>query len=553
MTDSIDITTQQRKIILDLFKQYLPGVKVWAYGSRVKWTSKPESDLDIVVFPSPTQASQVSQLKEAFEESSLPFRVDTHIWDEVPEQFRKNIEKEHVELVGGISRGMGWTTIGSIAEVYDGPHATPKKIQSGPIFLGIGSLNQGSLDLTQSAHVSEEDFIQWTRRITPKVNDVVFSYETRLGEAAIIPQGLKCCLGRRMGLLRPDEKKIVPEFLLYAYLGPSFQSLIKARTIHGSTVDRIALKELPNFPIQVPPIEKQKETVQILKSLDDKIQLNRQINQTLEEMAQAIFKSWFVDFDPVKAKIDAKAKGEDPERAAMRVIAGKNDAEIDKMPAAKRKELASTAALFPDEMVESELGEIPKGWSWKTIAEWGDVICGKTPPKNDSTNYDGNIPFIKIPDMHGNVFITKTNDTLSQKGTETQKKKEIPKGSICISCIATVGLVCIASEYSHTNQQINSIVPSNFAHSAYLYFCLIGINSLLHDLASGGSATLNLNTGHFSKIPLLAPETKILLAFSKLTDSILEDILENDKQNQTLTQIRDSLLPKLLSGEIEVA
>ena len=115
--------------------------------------------------------------------------------------------------------------------IYDGPHATPKKTKSGPIFLGISNLTNGSLDLSDAEHISEHDYLKWTRRIEPRPDDIVFSYETRLGEAAIIPVGLKCCLGRRMGLMRPDTSKVDPRFLLYAYLGPEFQETIGARTV----------------------------------------------------------------------------------------------------------------------------------------------------------------------------------------------------------------------------------------------------------------------------------------------------------------------------------
>ena len=131
-------------------------------------------------------------------------------------------------------------SIGSLCEgIYDGPHATPKKTAEGPVFLGISSLNRGKLDLSESAHLSELDFESWTRRVTPQEGDVVFSYETRLGEAAIIPDGLKCCLGRRMALMRPDRAKVDPRFLLFAYLGPSFQKTIRAMSVQGSTVDRV--------------------------------------------------------------------------------------------------------------------------------------------------------------------------------------------------------------------------------------------------------------------------------------------------------------------------
>jgi type I restriction enzyme S subunit len=138
--------------------------------------------------------------------------------------------------------------------VFDGPHATPKKTETGPVFLGVSNLARGRINLSQAEHLSEEDFRTWTRRVTPQANDVVFAYETRLGEAAIIPAGLRCCLGRRMALMRPDRSKVDARFLLYAFLGPEFQEIIRQRTIHGSTVDRIALIEFPSFAIRVPPL-----------------------------------------------------------------------------------------------------------------------------------------------------------------------------------------------------------------------------------------------------------------------------------------------------------
>src|SRR5438105_4002952 len=126
-----------------------------------------------------------------------------------------------------------WQTVrlGSVcAGIYDGPHATPKKTDEGPVFLGIGNLSDGRLNLSEVEHLSEEDFVAWTRRFAPRPGDVVFSYETKLGEAALIPAGLRCCLGRRMGLLRVKRAEADPRFLLYAYIGPEFQETIRART-----------------------------------------------------------------------------------------------------------------------------------------------------------------------------------------------------------------------------------------------------------------------------------------------------------------------------------
>ena len=181
--------------------------------------------------------------------------------------------------------------IGDIGELFDGPHATPKskgKVSTDYIFLSISSLENGRLNLKESPSISEEDYLSWTRRVTPQEQDLVFSYETRLGEGALIPAGLTCCLGRRMALLRPNQKVIEPRFLLYLFLGPKFQQTIAERTIHGSTVNRIALNDFPDFPILLPDITEQRRIAGVLGALDDKIESNQAVVTRAEQLIDAI-------------------------------------------------------------------------------------------------------------------------------------------------------------------------------------------------------------------------------------------------------------------------
>jgi type I restriction enzyme S subunit len=135
-------------------------------------------------------------------------------------------------------------TFSDLGDIFDGPHATPKRQTEGPYFLNIASLDDGRLDLTQSDHVSREDFERWTKRITPQEGDLLFSYETRLGDAALMPAGIEACLGRRMALLRPNRERVDPRFLLYFYLSPAVRQIIDRRTIHGATVNRIGLSTI---------------------------------------------------------------------------------------------------------------------------------------------------------------------------------------------------------------------------------------------------------------------------------------------------------------------
>lgn len=177
-----------------------------------------------------------------------------------------------------------------IGELFDGPHATPKRIGEGPYFLNISSLDAGRLDLSQSDHVSDEEFKKWTRRVTPQEDDLLFSYETRLGEAALMPGGVAACLGRRMALLRPDRERIVPRFLLYYYLSPHFQDLIQQRQIQGATVPRIGLATMGEWPISIPSLEDQRAIADVLGALDDKIAANERLLLLNSRLANALYK-----------------------------------------------------------------------------------------------------------------------------------------------------------------------------------------------------------------------------------------------------------------------
>jgi len=164
----------------------------------------------------------------------------------------------------------GWraTTLGEVAEVFDGPHATPKKTDSGPWYLSISSLKNGRFDLTESAHLGEEEFSSWTRRVAPTFGDTMFSYETRLGQAAYWDRHEPAALGRRMGVLRPRKTVINPRFLTLAYLGPQVQKLIEEKTIHGSTVDRIPIADMAAWRISIPTLTEQQRIVGLLDKFD---------------------------------------------------------------------------------------------------------------------------------------------------------------------------------------------------------------------------------------------------------------------------------------------
>lgn len=165
--------------------------------------------------------------------------------------------------------------------IYDGPHATPPKSDSGAVFLGISNFSNGRLDLSNIRYISEDDLPQWTKRVTPKAHDIVFSYEATLNLYAIIPDGFYGCLGRRMALMRPDERKVDYRFLYYYMFSTEWREEIERYKVNGSTVDRIPLVSFPSFTVNLPDMATQRYIAEILSELDDKIEINNKINDNL--------------------------------------------------------------------------------------------------------------------------------------------------------------------------------------------------------------------------------------------------------------------------------
>ena len=179
--------------------------------------------------------------------------------------------------------------------IYDGPHATPPLSDTGAIFLGISNFNNGRLDFSDIRYISEDDLPKWTKRVIPQKNDIVFSYEATLNLYAIIPEGFRGCLGRRMALLRVDETKAYYKFLYYYFYSDAWRATVNENIVLGATVDRIPLIKFPDFPVELPPLETQHRIADILSAYDDLIENNQKQIKLLEEAAQRLYKEWFVD------------------------------------------------------------------------------------------------------------------------------------------------------------------------------------------------------------------------------------------------------------------
>jgi len=397
--------------------------------------------------------------------------------------------------------------------------------EDGVRFVKVETLSEDGRFLNNKfAHISEAAH-QALLRSQLQIDDVLFTIAGTIGRTGIVKADhLPANTNQAVAIVRPDRAKVEPRFLRYVLGNRAFTRNAQSKTVQ-SVQANFSLGELRQAKFPLPSLKTQREVLAVLAPIDDRITLLRETNATLEAIAQALFKSWFVDFDPVRAKMEGRA----PE--------GMDEA---------------TAALFPDAFEETELGLVPRGWQVGQVCDLGEVVCGKTPPTSVPENYGGEVPFITIPDMHNLLVVTSTVRMLSKIGADSQAKKYLPPGSICVSCIATPGLVVRVTTTAQTNQQINTVIPSEKRGNAFSLFLLRRIGQAVRSGGSGGSVFHNLSKSGFEKLPVLLPTPDVTCHFNKIAESLIRGIIENQEQAQTLSTLRDTLLPRLISGQLRL-
>jgi type I restriction enzyme, S subunit len=357
--------------------------------------------------------------------------------------------------------------------------------------------------------------------------------------------------------LNPDDQN----FLYYVLKRPDFINYLVSTAQGSANQASITLKDIFNYQFEWPGKEERKVIGEFFNSIDKKIELNRQINQTLEQIAQAIFKSWFVDFEPVKAKIQAKQNGQDPERAAMRAISGKTDEQLDQLNSEQRQQLTITAALFPDELVDSELGEIPKGWEMESLSKFFDVKHGFAFKgeffKDEPTNYilltpgnfkiGGGFKFDKLKFYEGPI----PEDYVLTKGDLLLTMTDLSKQADTLGYPAIVPNL-EDKKFLH-NQRLGKVVyKEDFEFGSYFYY-LFKIHRYRNEIVGGASGSTVKHTAPKKILAVKVPFSnclerefnKAICSFNEKANQLFEEIV-------CLEKMRDNLLPKLLSGEIEI-
>ncbi len=368
-------------------------------------------------------------------------------------------------------------------------------------------------------------------------------------------------------VLAAKEPEYDEDFVYYLCRWDKFREFARSRMEGTSGRQRVDWKVLAASEWELPEKEERQKIGYILKQIDDKIANNNRINQTLEAMAQALFKSWFVDFEPVKAKMQAMEDGSDPQLAAMCAISGKTAEQLQQLPEDKYKELAATADLFPNKLVESELGLIPEGWKFKSFGELLDKTIGgdwgREAPDEKHTEEVRIIRGTDIPTLQSGGIGKVPTRFVDPKKLKTRKLK---RGDIVIEVSGgsknqPTGR-SIMLTYNHIARLGGQAEPASFcrlfrpANEALSY--LLG-QHLLHIYAEGktwfyqnqSTGISNFQTAVFlEKEVIPIPKSSILTEFKKKISPIVNSISSNESIK--LEQIRDNLIPKLLSGEIDV-
>ncbi|PWW11213.1 MULTISPECIES: restriction endonuclease subunit S [Pseudidiomarina] len=444
--------------------------------------------------------------------------------------------------------------------LIDCDHKTPKAQSSGFPYIGIPQLKNGRIEIRGARLISKEDFDHWRRKAKPKANDVILSRRCNPGESAYVPEGMEIALGQNLVILRSDGTKVYPPFLRWLAQGPQWWSQVNQFRNVGAVFDSLKCAEIPKFEVRLPPIESQKIVSNILQSLDSKIEINQQINQTLEQMAQTFFKSWFVDFEPVKAKISALEAGgseEDALLAAMQAISGKDAAQLAQLQAEhpdQYTELRTTAELFPSAMQDSELGEIPTGWNLSQIGDEVIVVGGGTPStKNPAFWENGHIHWSSPRDMSNlrDKVLTDTERKITDAGVAKISSGLLPVNTVLMSSRAPVGYLALTKVPTAINQgyialKCESALSPEFA----LQWCSANMNEIKS--RASGTTFAEISKKNFKIIPVVVPSEDVIWEYSKHARRIYSQIENNVKETESLTNIRDTLLPKLLSGSLSI-
>ncbi len=399
-----------------------------------------------------------------------------------------------------------YVPIGEICYVYDGPHATPIKTKSGPIYLGIDAVTDGGrLNSAEFSYLSESDYKIWTKRVTPQCDDIVFSYEATLGRYAMIPEGFYGCLGRRLAIVRAKDSRVNPRWLYYYFLSPEWSAFIANHTVKGSTVNRISVEDYPNYPIPLPERKTQDAVVEVLSTIDQKIDNNTNLCVKLESMAKTLYDYWFTQFD---------------------------------FPDENGKPYCSSGGemVWNDQLKR----EIPKGWQVSSIGSVTRNYDSKRVPlsQNERDIMKGGIPYYGATGImdYVNRHIFDGQYVLIAEDGSVMDVKDNP-------IVQMIWGKTWVNNHAHVLQGCNG-------YSNELLYLLLQHIPVVKIMTGSIQKKINQDNLNSYKIPQI-PDP-ISQAFYEIVEPMFEKIQSLQDENDELTKLRDWLLPVLMNGQATV-
>jgi len=511
---SLDVRPDHLKIVLNILNKYVPDREVWAFGSRATGNARETSDLDLVIIgETPLDFETLAALRDAFSESRIPYKVDVVDWATISETFREIIWKDKVVIQSAdtFSRNslyhvdfpIHWleTTIGQQVTLQRGIDITKTEQRAG----NIPVISSGGIQsYHDSAQLKGPGVILGRKGVVGSVYYVESDYW---------PHDTTLWVKNFHG----NEPRFV-----YYFFKKIANKLASMDT--GSANPTLNRNHVHTINTLWPPLPEQRAIAHILGTLDDKIELNRRMNETLEAMAQALFKSWFVDFDPVRAKMEGRPTG---------------------LP----KEIED---LFPDSFEDSKLGEIPKGWSVVPFTNVLEIVGGGTPKTSIGNYWNGNIPWFSVEDSpnESDIWVIDTKRKITEEGLINSSTKILPIGAVIITARGTVGRIALVGVPMAMNQSCYGICgkfPANFWTYFSIKELIAGLKQNVH-----GSVFDTITRNTLERIFLVFPPNKILEVFENQVQSTLNNIRLNLNESKNLSNIRQVLLPRLLSGDIRV-
>ena len=518
-TSPVDIRPDHLEMVQDILRAHLPaGFRVWVFGSRANWTTKDSSDLDLAVEGAGRlDYKAMVGLEVALEESDLPYAVDVVDLNAVSPEFKRIVEGQRAPLPPADSQAAvngEWhkLELGDVAQIIMGQSPLGETVSNDQ---GIALLN-GPTEFG-SHHPTPVQFTTDPRKFA-EPGDILFCVRgSTTGRMNWADQ--EYAIGRGIAAIRHREESMLQP-LVRGVIEIELPELLAQAT--GSTFPNVSSSQLAEIPYPNLDKSEQRAIAHILGTLDDKIELNRRMNQTLEAMARAIFQDWFVDFGPVRAKLEGREPYLPPE----------------------------LWALFPDRLGDSDLGEIPEEWEIGVLNNSIEILSGGTPRTSVSAYWNGDVPWYTAKDAPAmsDIFALTTERSITQSGVDNSSTKILPAKTTLISARGTVGrLACLGIPMA-MNQTCYGIRGAEEYPDFFTYW---NVRNTVSELQAKTHGTIfdTITRETFKIAATVLVPVDVAQAFESVVTAPMERILGNLKESYALAAQRDALLPKLVSGE----